>query len=174
MPGRTAKILLALLGLVLVGGAATLAVPPVGYNNGYEPKQPIPFSHRIHAGDHKIPCLYCHVAAEKSIHATVPAMNVCMNCHKMVALQSPWIKKLTEAYENGTAIEWKRVHMLPDFVRFNHKRHVKHEVACQTCHGPVETMDIIHQHAPLSMGWCVNCHRKPENNAPINCSTCHY
>jgi hypothetical protein len=174
MPGKTAKILLALVVLILGAGAATLAIPPIGYNDGHRPKQPIPFSHRIHATDHKIPCLYCHVAADKSPHATVPSLNVCMNCHLTVATGSPWIKQLQTAYENNQSIEWKKVHMLPDFVRFNHKRHVRKGVSCQTCHGAVEGMDVVSQEAPLSMGWCVNCHRKPENNASINCSTCHY
>lgn len=151
-----------------------MALPSLGYNDGYRPKQPIPFSHRVHAGDNKIPCMYCHTGADKSKHAAVPAMNVCMNCHLTVAVTSPWIQQLSKAYENNTAIEWKKVHLLPDFVRFSHQPHVDKGVACQECHGPVEEMDVVSQHSDLSMGWCVNCHRKPENNAPINCSTCHY
>lgn len=179
MPGRTAQILLALVVCLVTFAACkeNSSIPNVGYNNGYAPKQPIPFSHRLHAGDNKIPCLYCHTAADKSNHATVPALNVCMNCHRAVAVQSPWIKQLTNAFENNKSIEWKKVHLLPDFVRFNHRRHVNRKpepIACQTCHGQVQEMDVIHQEASLSMGWCVNCHRKPENNAPINCSTCHY
>src|SRR5687768_8865671 len=172
MPGNTAKILLGLAVVILTG--CFDSAPSVGYNDGYRPKQPIPFSHKIHATDNKVPCLYCHSAAEKSIHATVPALNVCMNCHLTVATASPWIKQLQSAYENNQSIEWKKVHMLPDFVRFNHKRHVKKGVTCQTCHGPVENMEVVHQQEDLSMGWCVNCHRKQEPPVSINCSTCHY
>ena len=185
MSGRTAQILLALVVclVALAGCKEQEYLPNAGYNNGYQPKQPIPFSHKLHAGDNKIPCLYCHTTADKSNHATVPALNVCMNCHRGVAVTSPWIKQLTEAYESGRSIEWKKVHMLPDFVRFNHRRHVNRvdqqtgeskPISCQTCHGQIEEMEVIHQEASLSMGWCVNCHRKPENNAPTNCSTCHY
>ena len=146
--------------------------PGVGYNKGYAPTQPIPYDHELHAGKYQINCLYCHSDAEVSRHATVPSLNVCMNCHMTVG-QGPNIQKLRDAYTNNQPIEWVKVHMLPDFVHFNHKRHVSHGVKCQTCHGPVETMKKIEQHTDLSMGWCVNCHRQPENNAPISCSTCH-
>jgi hypothetical protein len=146
----------------------------VGYNQGYQPEQPLPFKHSQHAGTYQIPCQYCHVGTETSRHATVPTLNVCMNCHVAVKTDSPWIKQLREAHEKGLSIPWIKVHMLPDFVAFNHSPHIKKGVACQTCHGPVETMDTVYQHADLSMGWCVNCHRKPEHSASINCSTCHY
>jgi hypothetical protein len=145
-----------------------------GYNKDYSPEQPIPFQHSLHAGKYTIPCLYCHTNVTESRHATVPSLNICMNCHVAVKTSSPWIKKLREHYEAGIAIPWVKVHMLPDFVMFQHPPHIKHGVACQTCHGPVETMDRIRQAKDLSMGWCINCHRKPENNAPTNCSTCHY
>lgn len=146
----------------------------VGYNKGYEPEQPIPFDHSLHAGTYQIKCQYCHTNAEYSRHATVPSLNVCMNCHVAVKTDSPWIKKLREHYEAGVSIPWVKVHLLPDFVQFNHSPHIKKGVACQTCHGPVENMSKVQQFTDLSMGWCVNCHRKPENNAPTNCSTCHY
>ena len=156
------------------------------YNDGYEPDQPIPFSHKIHAGDYKIDCRYCHSGVETVRHSPVPSLNVCMNCHLTVKTQSPWIQKLTKYYGEGKAIAWEKVHLLPDFVKFSHFHHVQAGKECKTCHGPVEKMDRISQNKNLSMGWCVNCHRlAPEESkwdlkeeghhqAPINCSTCHY
>ncbi len=158
--------------LALIGGIWML-LTPTGYNNGYAPVQPIPFSHKLHAGINKIPCMYCHTNVERSRHATVPALSVCMNCHSVVKTDSPHIQKVAEAFKTGQPIQWIKVHMLPDFVFFNHKRHIAHGVKCQTCHGDVASMDRVTQVAPLSMGWCVNCHRQPENNASINCTTCH-
>ncbi len=164
----------------------------LAYNNNYQPDQPIPFSHKIHAGQYKMDCRYCHTEVEKGRHATVPSLDICMNCHLTVKTDSPWIQKLTAAYQNKQPIAWQKVHLLPDFVKFNHAPHLKaltahpqtpilsfpsgHQVrkTCTVCHGPVENMETIYQHSSLSMGWCVNCHRKKEHQAPINCSTCHY
>ena len=130
--------------LVLVFLAAGVAeFYPTASNQGYAPVQPIPFSHKLHAGDNKIPCLYCHSGAEKSRHATIPSVNVCMNCHTVVKTDSPHIKKIQEAYANNTPIEWVRVHELPDYVYFPHKRHVAKGVACETCHGNVKAMERI-------------------------------
>ena len=145
-----------------------------GYNNNYAPDQPIPYSHELHAGKLKIDCQYCHNTADVSRHASVPPLNVCMNCHMVVKTDSPWIQKLSEAYNSGKSIEWQRVHLLPDHVKFNHAAHVKAGKACQECHGPIEQMETVYQYNTLSMGWCVNCHRQPENNASVNCGTCHY
>ncbi|MCB0351279.1 MAG: cytochrome c3 family protein [Bdellovibrionales bacterium] len=101
-----------------------------------------------------------------------------MNCHILVrqvnGKDSPEIAKLVEAYENNKPVEWYKVNLLPDHVKFNHSMHIKRGKDCQTCHGPVQEMDIVKQQESLSMGWCVNCHRQPENNAPTNCTTCHY
>jgi hypothetical protein len=146
----------------------------IGYNQGYQPEQPIPFSHKLHAGDYKINCKYCHSAVEVSRHATVPSLNVCMNCHLTVKTDSPWIQKVSKAYNENKPIAWQKVHLLPDFVKFNHAPHIKAGKDCTTCHGEVQTMERVEQKASLSMGWCVNCHRLPENHAPTNCSTCHY
>lgn len=146
----------------------------IGYNQGYEPDQPIPFSHELHAGKYKVNCQYCHSNAGNSRHASVPSLNICMNCHLVVKTDSPWIQKLSEAYNNNESIAWEKVHLLPDHVKFNHSAHVQAGKQCQECHGSVEQMEVVYQWSSLSMGWCVNCHREPENNAPINCSTCHY
>jgi hypothetical protein len=165
---------------------------PTASNQGYAPEQPIPFSHKLHAGQNKIACLYCHSGAEKSRHATIPSLNVCMNCHTVVKTESPYIQKIKEAYSKGKPIEWIRVHELPDYVYFSHKRHVAKGVACETCHGNVKEMDRVEQKGALTMGWCMECHRgqttprevlakvypgvkNPKGPvAPVQCTTCHY
>jgi hypothetical protein len=141
-------------------------------NVGYQPTQPIPFSHKLHAGDRKIPCEFCHAAARRSITSGIPPTNTCMGCHKFVRTDRPNIQWLTEKYQKNEPIEWVKVHDLPDFVRFTHSRHVNSGLKCQECHGAVETMDVVSQGAPLQMGWCVGCHK--DKGAPIDCLTCHY
>ncbi len=147
-------------------------------NVGYKPEQPIPFSHKLHSGDRKIPCEYCHSSARRSFSSGVPSGNTCMGCHKIVRTDKPAIKKLTEAYEKNQPIEWVKVHDVPDFVRFPHKRHVQSKdqggagIQCQECHGKVEEMEVLEQGAPLQMGWCIGCHK--ERNAPLDCLACHY
>lgn len=156
-------VFIALLGYTTVERAQKL-----GRSKGYAPEQPINFSHKIHAGVNQINCLYCHSSAEKSKSASIPSVNVCMNCHKAVQEgRSPAgtaeIAKIVEAYNNNTPIKWVKIHNLPDHVYFNHAQHVKAgKIECQTCHGPIETMDKVAQHASLSMGWCINCHRQTE------------
>ncbi len=160
-----------------------------GYNKGYKPKQTLPYDHSLHAGKYQIPCLSCHVQADKNRHATVPSLNICMNCHNGVAINKPAVQTLRKAYDKGYSIPWLKVHLLPDFVMFNHQAHVKADIRCQTCHGNIETMKEVEQSSVLSMGWCLNCHRNPEdarefakqkkpdgsiNQAPVSCGTCHY
>jgi hypothetical protein len=161
----------------------------IGDNVGYAPEQPIPYSHKIHAGDNQIPCMYCHANADKSRHATVPSINICMNCHNVVKTDSPHIQKLTEMYKKGEPIEWTKVHDVADFVYFNHKRHVIKGVDCKECHGDIATMERVTQSKSLNMGFCLDCHRKPQVDAsgklklnelgetqptaPTNCYTCH-
>lgn len=168
----SAQIVAVLIFFALVAAGAGIALMPAK-NQGYAPEQPIPFSHKIHAGKFSIPCLYCHISAEKSRHATVPPVNVCMNCHRFVKTDSPFIQKVTEHYKTGKPIPWIKVHDLTDFTYFNHRRHIAKGVKCQECHGEVQEMDRVKQNAPLTMGWCVNCHRQPQYNAPTNCDTCH-
>ncbi|MDP9122296.1 MAG: cytochrome c family protein [Acidobacteriota bacterium] len=159
---RKIALLAALALVVTAGGLLVGAAQHVGLSQGYEPEQPIAFSHEIHAGANHIPCLYCHFGAEKSRHAGIPPMNVCMNCHsrlKVSVFQSE-VEKLKEAYEQKRAVRWTKIHNLPDFVYFNHSQHVLHGIACQKCHGPVETMSRVRQEATLAMGWCINCHRQ--------------
>ncbi len=140
---------------------------------GTSPEQPIRFSHKIHAGDFEIPCMYCHVQARRSISAGVPSVSKCVGCHSQVATDRPQIKKLMAYWENKEPIPWIKVHDLPDFVHFPHKRHVAAGVKCQTCHGPVETMEVISREAPLKMGLCLDCHKKHEVENGLDCWTCH-
>ena len=156
--------------LLVFFGIAT-CLRKTGDNRGFAPTQPIPFSHKIHAGDNQIPCQYCHTGADESRHATIPPMNVCMNCHKVVKTESPFIQKMAEMYQKGEPIEWVRVHDLPDHAYFFHKRHIQVGIECYTCHGAVETMDKIKQEKILNMGFCVDCHKT--NKAPTDCVVCH-
>ena len=141
-------------------------------NVGYKPTQPIPFSHKLHAGDKQIPCQYCHASARRSSVAGIPPLNTCMGCHKVIATDKDNIKFIAEHYKNNDPIVWTKVHDLPDYVRFPHKMHVAAGLACQDCHGPVQTMETVEQVAPLQMGWCVGCHK--DRKVSVECSTCHY
>ncbi|WP_245816835.1 MULTISPECIES: cytochrome c3 family protein [Reichenbachiella] len=141
----------------------------IGVQQGYEPTQPIAFSHKIHAGDNQIDCNYCHTGVRKSKNANIPSPNICMNCHSAIKTESPEIQKIYAAVENNQPIEWVRIHNLPDLAYFNHSQHVAvGEIECQTCHGPIEEMDVVYQYAPLTMGWCINCHRETDVNAKGN------
>ena len=209
--GLFVGLLFGLVSLALQAGAWHLP----GNQEGYEPVQPIAFSHRLHAGEMQIGCLYFHSGAEASRHAGIPPAGTCMNCHKFVSaplgalraedelakkenrkprpIVSPEIQKIYDALaldehlasnpqKTAQPIAWTRVYRLPDFAYFNHSAHVSAGVACQQCHGPVETMDHLRQVPDLTMGWCVNCHRTANGSGvvskpvqpSIDCSTCHY
>jgi len=157
---RLQLIFLSVIGLGLAGGAGAWQLSRVGIHQSYSPRQPIAFPHKIHAGDNQIPCLYCHYAARTSRHAGIPPASVCMNCHNLLEKQTVEIEKLKESVQQQRPVAWVKVHNLPDFVYFNHSQHVLSGVACQRCHGPVEKMEKIEQFAPLTMGWCLQCHRE--------------
>lgn len=151
----------------------------VGVQQGYAPKQPIAFSHKLHAGAYEIDCNYCHTGAMKGKSATIPSVNICMNCHRAVKTESPLIQQLWAAADwkpetlsfgpNQKPIEWVRIHNLPDLAYFNHQQHVVvGGIECQTCHGPIETMDVVKQYSLLTMGWCIDCHRKTDINSKGN------
>lgn len=157
----------------------------IGVQQGYQPTQPINYSHKLHAGDFEIDCNYCHTGVRKSRSANIPSPNICMNCHteiKNVDGQdgiSPEISKIYAAVDydpktreygtNTKPIEWVRIHNLPDLAYFNHSQHVAvAEIECQTCHGPIEEMDVVYQYANLTMGWCINCHRETDINTKSN------
>jgi Cytochrome c7 and related cytochrome c len=140
-------------------------------DQGYAPTQPIAYSHKLHAGELKIDCQFCHSGASRGMHAGIPPMETCLGCHKQVATAKPEIQKLIAiadkgSYEDngvtkeGGQVHWNRVHRLPDHVYFSHEWHTKAGVACQTCHGPVEEMTAMRQYSDLTMGWCLDCHRK--------------
>ena len=131
---------------------------------GYQPKQPIPYSHKFHVGELGLDCRYCHHSVETQAHANIPSSETCMNCHTMIKTDSPHIKKIKESYETGEPIEWVNVHMLPDYAYFDHSRHVNSGDSCVSCHGRVDQMKEVRQVEPLSMGWCLDCHRSPENH----------
>lgn len=134
---------------------------------GYQPEQPIPYSHKLHVGQLKLDCRYCHQEVEKGRFATVPPTETCMNCHNVVRQDSPHIQKLKEYHEKGEPVPWKRVHKLPDFVFFNHSVHVNSGVSCYACHGKIEEMDEkgVKQAKPLMMADCLSCHRNAHKDA---------
>ncbi len=145
----------------------------VGVQQGYAPKQPIAFSHKIHAGQYEIDCKYCHTGVMKGKSATIPSVNICMNCHNQIRQGTITgegeIAKIVAAWDNKKPIEWVRIHNLPDLAYFNHSQHVNVAgLECQTCHGPIETMDVVRQHSLLTMGWCIDCHRKTDVNTKGN------
>jgi hypothetical protein len=190
---RLPLILSGLVGLGLAAGYGAWQLSRVGVHQGYAPEQPIAFPHKVHAGDNQIPCLYCHYAARTSRHAGIPPIGLCMNCHGMMEKQTVEIEKLKEAVQLGRPVAWVKIHNLPDFVYFNHSQHVQSGVACQRCHGPVEQMDRVRQFAPLTMGWCLDCHRQHAKTptsaiqrvalrldhaskpaSELDCASCHY
>jgi len=129
---------------------------------GYQPEQPVPFSHLIHAGELGIDCRYCHTSVEDSSHSVIPPTQTCMNCHSQVHLESKALEPVRQSWETGEPIEWVRIHDLPDYAYFNHAAHVNRGVSCVSCHGRVDRMEEVYQHEPLSMAWCLECHRNPE------------
>jgi len=141
----------------------------IGIQQNYQPTQPIAFSHKIHAGQYEIDCNYCHTGVNISKSANIPAVNICMNCHGVINTDKPEIQKILTAYEENRPIEWVRVHNLPDLAYFNHSQHVAvGGIECNTCHGPIEEMDVVYQYSELTMGWCINCHRESEINSKGN------
>ncbi len=176
--------MLAPLGTGLLVGVLFAGCEPT--NQGYAPQQPIAYSHAVHAGANSIPCMYCHFGADEGRYAGIPPASVCMNCHEKVKPDSPEIAKIRKAIETNTPIRWRRVHFLPDHAYFSHQPHVTAGIRCQRCHGPVETMGKVAQWAPLTMGWCLDCHRAgPESerlagadpaeaSLLTDCNTCHH
>ncbi len=131
---------------------------------GYAPEQPVPFSHQVHVGQLGMDCQYCHTQVTESKYANIPATQTCMNCHNQIKTDSDKLEPVRDSWESGEPIEWVRVHMLPDFAYFNHSAHVNVGVGCESCHGRVDRMEVVYQAEPLSMGWCIDCHREPEKH----------
>jgi hypothetical protein len=189
------------LGLPLTLGAILFTLITVGWYTdpdrfyiGYAPEQPIPYSHKVHAGDNQIPCEYCHTGASKSHYAMVPPVEACFKCHNVTKTDSEHIKRLKTVLDNDEPFPWKRIHDLPDHVFFDHRPHVNLGIACQECHGPVETMEVVEQVMNLRMGACLECHRgertwstpipEPRDymyeavsghpTGPTSCGVCHH
>ena len=175
LPAAAAALLFTVLGVGWFTQPDRLA-------RGYQPGQPIPYSHKVHAGVLKIPCLYCHSGALRSRQAGIPTVEKCMNCHRVTKTDSPHIRTLAALHAAGEPLQWKRVHALPDHVYFDHRPHVSAGILCQTCHGEVQTMDVVVQNMSMRMGNCLGCHRDPLDalpsgsrirKGPEHCNACH-
>ncbi len=149
---------------VLLVGFVWYYFSPKFTDVGYAPEQPVPFSHKLHAGDMGMDCRYCHNTVEQAGFAAVPPQQTCMNCHVNVLPESPRLQLVRDTYEADAPIEWVRVHMLPDYSYFDHSVHLSAGVGCSSCHGRIDQMPVVYQAEPLSMGWCLDCHRNPEPN----------
>ncbi|MEX2214741.1 MAG: cytochrome c3 family protein [Phycisphaeraceae bacterium] len=145
--------------------ALGLGGSPVTTDVGYQPIQPVDFSHALHAGELGIDCRYCHTTVDKAAFAAIPPTQTCMNCHATIKNDSPkLIKVVRESYVTGKPIDWIKVHNLPDYAYFNHSAHVNKGVSCVACHGRVDQMEIVYQAKTLSMSFCLDCHRAPEKH----------
>jgi hypothetical protein len=157
------SILAVVVFVATLGGTVALL-----YNSGYNTRQddfveqPIQFSHAHHVGGMGIDCRYCHTSVEEAAFANIPPTKTCMNCHSQIWAEAPILEPVRASFRDNTPLKWTRVHDLPDFVYFNHSIHVKQGVGCATCHGPVDKMPLVYQPAPLTMSWCLDCHRNPD------------
>jgi cytochrome c7-like protein len=155
--------ILALVGVAGLAGGVVAMVHLSGYNTNQDMfvEQPIQFSHAHHVGGEGIDCRYCHTSVEESAFANIPPTKTCMNCHSQLWTNAPILEPVRASLRENKPLHWTRVHDLPDFVYFNHSIHVKQGVGCATCHGRVDKMPLMYQHANLQMNWCINCHRHP-------------
>ena len=138
-----------------------VGTPPETINVGYSPNQPVPFSHELHAGTLKMDCRYCHTTVEHSAVASIPPTQTCMNCHTLVKPESEKVKVLLDSWASGKSIEWIRIHNLPDYAYFDHSAHLSAGIGCESCHGNIASMEVVQLAEPLSMLWCLDCHRGP-------------
>ena len=156
-----------IFGLLLIGGAVTAGLTyyftPKYTRVGYQPTQPVPFSHAIHVNQLGLDCRYCHDGVEKSWYSNVPAAETCMNCHSAVRASDPRLEPVRDSYKDeGKPVEWVQIHKLPDYAFFNHSVHVNRGVSCVECHGRVDQMDEVRHEKHFSMTFCLDCHRDPE------------
>jgi hypothetical protein len=167
---------------LVVGGCPVVLMGAVRTDwmtgRGRAVEQPVAFDHRHHVRDDGIPCLYCHSGAERSAWAGIPPTDLCLGCHAQIWSSSPELAPVFASASKDEPIAWQRVHRLPDFVYFNHAAHVDRGVGCASCHGAVDQMARVYQVAPLTMGWCLDCHRDPGPDLqgtapPTDCSGCH-
>lgn len=168
---KSINLLLPILVLLVVGGGmyvpvvATIGMSPENTDVGYQPTQPIPYSHALHVGQLGLDCRYCHTTVDKASFAAIPPAQTCMNCHTNIKKESPKLAPLHAAWDSGQPVKWVTVHDLADFAYFNHSAHVNKGVSCVECHGRIDHMgeEGVHQAKNLSMSWCIQCHRNPEN-----------
>jgi len=154
---------------VLAGGAAVtfglwIYASPRNLQVGYRPEQPVHYSHRLHAGELGLDCRYCHANVERSQEAMVPPTQTCMGCHSVIHNSTGSLQPIRDSWESGEPVEWVRVHKLPEHVYFDHSVHLAAGVGCASCHGRVDQMDVVQVDQPISMGWCLDCHRNPAEN----------
>lgn len=161
--GRGLTAVLA-VGVLAGAGAVAFFSHPQVIDVGYQPLQPVPYSHKLHAGNLGMDCYYCHSTVERAAHAAVPATETCMNCHVRVKPESPLLKPVRDSYASGNPVPWIKIHRLADYVYFNHSSHVTAGVSCVSCHGRIDQMIEVKQVQPLSMSWCLECHRNPAPN----------
>ena len=147
-----------------VGAVAAYLLHPKQLDTGYQPEQPVPYSHKLHAGNLGLDCTYCHATVDKSSYAAIPATETCMNCHHRVKDKSPKLQMIRDSYATGQPVPWVKVHRLPDYVYFNHQAHISAGVSCVTCHGRIDQMQEVMQVNTLNMAWCLDCHRNPAPN----------
>ena len=150
--------------LTAVVGAFWYYASPKNLQVGYEPTQPVPYSHRLHAGQMGMDCRYCHAQIERSAHAQIPPTETCMGCHALVKTDSARLAPVRASWETGEPIEWIKVHKLPEHAYFNHSAHLAVGVGCVTCHGRIDQMDVVRLDKPIAMQWCLECHRNPTPN----------
>lgn len=165
--------LVAALGVAIGGGVVTFVFvyyfSPRNLQVGYAPEQPVPYSHRLHAGQLGIDCRYCHANVERSYEAMLPPTQTCMGCHAQIRTESARLEPVRASWASGDPVEWVRVHNVPDHAYFDHSVHLAAGVGCVSCHGRIDRMEVVYQAEPLSMGWCLDCHRAPaENIRPLS------
>lgn len=165
--GTNQTVIKAGAALSIVGALAALVVwyyfTPKYSRVGYQPVQPIHFQHDIHVGQLGLDCRYCHSYVEVSGHSNFPTTQTCMNCHRDVQKNNPKLQPVRDSWATGQPIAWVKIHNVPDYAYFNHSAHVNRGVSCVSCHGKVNEMNVVFQHESQSMGWCLQCHRNPEN-----------
>ncbi len=154
--------------LTIFAGVTTAAVTyystPKYLRVGYQPIQPVPFDHKLHAGNLGIDCRYCHASVEKSATSSVPAAQTCMNCHSIIKTTSPLLEPVRRSYNTGEPVPWVKIHEAPDYVYFNHSVHVDRGISCVECHGKINEMSVVYHAKSHSMGFCLDCHRDPASH----------
>jgi len=163
------KMPLIILVLVLIGSVSIVGFfwyfgSPEYTDVGYRPIQPVEYSHELHAGELGMDCRYCHTGVDKAPIAAIPPTQTCMNCHTLIKSDSKKLQRVRDSWASGKPIEWVRVHKVPDYAYFDHSVHITAQVGCESCHGNVREMEVVEQKKTLSMGWCLDCHRNPEQH----------